>query len=259
LDQVCTPENVFENNLIAYNSHFEGYNPGNEVLLKCWDASEEIEATVFTTQYFNPYGDAWDENVFPYGEGQYSILEVNFFTPPNFQQIEISEGYSFISTHIIPENPYMLVVLETILNDNLDFVRNSQGQTLQKIGPDWVNGIGNWIVDEAYLVKMFSGDSFIIGGNIVDPLTPISLEIGYQFVSYFPENMVNALIAFETILGDNLDFIRNSQGSVLRKIGQNWVNGICETMPGEGYLVKMNAEDVLIYPNPTKDRKTIRF
>lgn len=259
LDQVCTPENVFENAFIAFNSHFEGYNPGNEVFYKCWDTSEEFEATVFTTQYFNPYGDAWNENVFPNGEGQYSMMEVNFFTPPNFQQIEISEGYSFISTHIIPENPDMLVVLEAILNDNLDFVRNSQGQTIQKIGPNWVNGIGNWIIDEAYLVKMYSEDSFIIGGNIVDPLTPIPLEIGYQFVSYFPEIPVNALIAFETILGNNLDFIRNSQGLVLRKIGPNWVNGIGHAMQGEGYLVKMNAEDVLIYPNPTKERKPIRF
>jgi uncharacterized protein (TIGR02145 family) len=164
------------------------------------------------------------------------------------QQIELSEGYSFISSRIIAPDPDMLVVLESILNDNLDFVRNSQGQVLRKIGPNWINGIGDWIIEEGYLVKMFAGDSFIIEGDVVDPVTPIPLELGYQFISYFPDTLLDALIAFETILGDDLDFIRNSQGEILRKIGPNWINGIGNCNPGEGYLVKMLAGDILIYP-----------
>ncbi len=164
------------------------------------------------------------------------------------QQIDLSEGYSFISSQIIPEDPDMLVVMASVLNENLDFIRNSQGQTLRKIGPNWVNGIGDWIIEEGYLVKMFSDDSFIIEGDVVDPVSPISLTTGFQFVSYFPDIQINALTAFETILGDDLDFIRNSQGQTLHKIGPNWVNGIGVCNPGEGYLVKMFADDVLIYP-----------
>ena len=247
LDQVCTPDNLFENVFTAYNSHYEGYNPGNEVFYKCWDESEEIEASIFSIQFYDPYGGAWTENIFPDGEGQYSIAEINFTTGQQ-QQIELQDGYSFISSHIIPENPDMLIVMASVLNDNLDFIRNSLGQVLRKIGPNWVNNIGNWIVDEGYLVKMFEGDSFVISGDVVDPVTPIPLEIGYQFVSYFPEIPVDALIAFETIISDNLDFIRNSQGHILREIGSNWVNGIGDCMSSEGYLVKMNADDILIYP-----------
>ena len=164
------------------------------------------------------------------------------------QQIEITEGYSFISSRIIAENPDMLVILESILNENLDFVRDSEGSMLRKIGPNWVNGIGDWIVDEGYLIKMFSDDSFIIEGNAIDPTSPIQLETGFQFVSYFPETTMDALLAFETILSENLEFIRNSQGAVLRKIGPNWVNGIGDCNPGEGYLIKMLAGETLIYP-----------
>ncbi|MCK5170709.1 MAG: hypothetical protein KAQ75_12590, partial [Bacteroidales bacterium] len=128
------------------------------------------------------------------------------------------------------------------------FIRNSQGQVLRKIGPNWVNGIGDWIIEEGYLVKMFTEDSFIIEGDAVDPVLPISLITGFQFVSYFPENPMDALSAFGSIIGDDLDFIRNSQGQVLRKIGPNWINGIGDCNPGEGYLVKMLAGDILIYP-----------
>jgi len=139
-------------------------------------------------------------------------------------------------------------VMADILNDNLDYVRNSLGQTLRKIGPNWVNGIGNWIVEEGYLVKMFADNSFSIEGLIVDPSTSISVEAGFQFVSCFPEAPMDALIAFETILNENLDYVRNSLGQTLRKIGPNWVNGIGDCIPEEGYLVKMFSEGEIVYP-----------
>jgi len=148
--------------------------------------------------------------------------------------------------------------LQELLDDNLSFVRNSSGQTLQKIGPNWVNGIGDWIVSEGYLVKMYAADSFSINGLIVDPATPIPVEQGFQFVSYFPETPMDALLAFETIVGIDLDFVRNSQGQTLRKIGPIWVNGIGDCQPGEGYLVKMFAEGEIIYPASAKSSgKTI--
>jgi len=142
--------------------------------------------------------------------------------------------------------------LNELLDNNLSFVRNSFGQTLQKIGPNWINGIGDWIVSEGYLVKMLAADSFIIDGSLIDPSTPIQVDAGFQFVSYFPENAMDATIAFESILNDDLDYIRNTHGQTLRKIGPIWVNGIGDCQSGEGYLVKMFSEGEIIYPSSTK-------
>jgi hypothetical protein len=61
LAQVCTPENQFDNVLLAFNtlaSGNPGYTPGNNVLFKCWDASLEIEIPDFEISFDNPYGDA---------------------------------------------------------------------------------------------------------------------------------------------------------------------------------------------------------
>jgi photosystem II stability/assembly factor-like uncharacterized protein len=186
-------------------------------------------------------------------DGTIADMGAFYFNQSQFtQEISLSMGYSFVSSHIIPENPDMTVVMADVINDKLDFVRNSQGQTLRKIGPNWVNGIGDWIVEEGYLVKMFANDSLTINGTLVDPATPIPVVTGFQFVSYFPETPMDALIAFETIIGDDLDFIRNSEGTMLRKIGPNWVNGIGDCQPGEGYLVKMFAEGEIIYPASAK-------
>ena len=194
-----------------------------------------IEACTFLDAEENPDNDCFEKSI-------HNSIQIND------QTFNLSEGYQFISSYINPYDPDMIVVMVDILNDNLGFVRNSQGQTLRKIGPNWVNGIGNWIIEEGYLVKMFGDDSFTIEGELVDPSTPIPLYAGYQFVSYLSTTSIDALEAFVSIIGDNLDFIRNSQGQTLRKIGPNWVNGIGDCNPDEGYLVKMFSEDILIYP-----------
>jgi serine protease len=165
---------------------------------------------------------------------------------PNNQTINISSGYQFVSTRIIPETPDMQFICNDIL-DNLDFVRNTSGQMLRKIGPLWINEIGDWITTEGYLFKMNNADELSILGDVLDPQTPISLIEGYQFISFLPENPVNALDAFTDVL-NNLDFVRNAAGFMLRKIGQMWINGIGDLNPGEGYLVKMINPDILIYP-----------
>ncbi|MBI9038430.1 MAG: PKD domain-containing protein [Bacteroidales bacterium] len=162
------------------------------------------------------------------------------------QQIQMNSGYSFVSSRIIPTNPDMMEVLEINL-ENIDFVRSTSGQMLRKIGPVWVNGIGDWISVEAYLFKINENDLLQIEGIEIDPQTNIELSEGYQLVSYLPDHSIDALTAFSNIL-DNLDFVRNTEGFMLRKIGPNWVNSIGNLIPGEGYLIKMDAAEVLIYP-----------
>jgi len=164
------------------------------------------------------------------------------------QEISLSAGYQFRSSNLSPVDPDMLIVLSDILNDNLDFVRDSEGNMLRKIGPNWVNGIGDWISVEGYLFKMNASETLTIEGTVTNPQTPIVLSEGFQFVSYLPENSMNALTAFENILSDNLEYVRDSDGNMLRKIGPNWVNGIGNCNSGEGYMIKMNTADVLVYP-----------
>ena len=165
------------------------------------------------------------------------------------QDYLLALGYQFISTRIIPEDQNMLNILSENL-ESLDFVRNTAGYMLRKIGPIWINGIGDWITTEGYLFKMNSDDELTISGEAIDPQTPIDLITGYQMISFLPETPVNTADAFSDVL-DNLDFIRNSAGLMFRKIGPVWINGIGDMQPCEGYLVKMNADDVLIYPETT--------
>ena len=129
---------------------------------------------------------------------------------------------------------------------NLDFVRNSAGFMLQKIGPNWINNIGDWVNTQGYLFKMSLADDLTIAGEAIDPQTPLELSTGYQIIGYLPDYLLNAEEVFEDVL-ENLEFVRNTAGLMFQKIGPNWVNSIGYIQPGEGYLVKMTADDILVY------------
>ncbi|MBI9039617.1 MAG: carboxypeptidase regulatory-like domain-containing protein [Bacteroidales bacterium] len=248
LTEVLIPENQYENVFIVWSTLISGepgYTPGNIYSFKCWDASEGIEVLNYDITFHDPYGDAYTGNVFPEDDGEYSIITADFVTTIT-QTYDLSIGYQFVSSRVIPEDQDMKEICTDIL-DNLGFVRNTAGNMLRKIGPMWINGIGDWITTEGYLFKMNISDSLIIEGVEIDPQTPINLSLGYQFISFLPDNPVNALTAFNGVL-DNLAFVRNSEGNMLRKIGPMWINGIGNLNPEEGYLVKMNAPDILIYP-----------
>ena len=171
-----------------------------------------------------------------------TTVDFNLLTSQTYNLVE---GYQMVSSHMIAENPDMQNILEGIL-DNLDFVRNSDGYMLRKIGPNWINSIGDWVTTEGYLFKMNNADSFEISGEAINVSTPIELSTGYQIISYLPPQPLDCEVVFMYIL-DNLDFVRNTGGYMLQKIGPNWINNIANMQPGEGYLVKMNNADELIY------------
>ena len=226
----------------------------------CFSQSNELEVIATSGDYFEEAGISLSWTL---GE---TIIETfsneNFILTQGFQQKMTSQtesqeymfstGYQFVSSRIIPENPNMLYVLENILNENLDFVRNSAGNMLRKIGPVWVNGIGDWITTEGYLFNMNGPDNLTISGLTINPQTQINLFTGYQIISFLPDEQQNTSDVFENIL-ESLDFVRNTSGNMFRKIGPVWVNGIGNMQPGEGYLVKMNANDILIYPEEVKN------
>ncbi|MBI9037004.1 MAG: hypothetical protein JEY97_02620 [Bacteroidales bacterium] len=142
-------------------------------------------------------------------------------------------------------------LLEDLLFDgSLEFVRNSAGQMFHKVGWYWVNNIGNWNTGEGYLFYMNSPVEISIEGELFDPTIPLNLDEGYQFAPFYYTEYMDVLQASSEIL-DNLDFIRNTEGLMLTKIGPHWINNIGDFRYGEAYLIKMNNAAELVYVTDT--------
>jgi hypothetical protein len=258
ISEVLSESNQLKNYITAWSTLYngDGFRAGNPYTFKCWDISEQKEFTCINPAFSNPYSDAYTGNTFPDGDGNYSIVSLDFVTRVK-QAIALSSGYQFVSLNLHPEHTEMTNVLATIL-DNLDFVKDSNGNMLRRMGPNWVNNIGSWKITDGYLIRMNTNCTLNVEGLPLESGTTIPLKTGYQFVAYLLTEPENTLVSFSEIL-DNLEFAKDSNGSLLRKMGPNWVNNIGDLKPGEGYLLKMNVEDVLSYNKevPMKRKKNI--
>ncbi len=185
-----------------------------------------------------------------------NLTSTLYFSLTATQTLTVEQGFQFISSRVIPVDPDLEIVAQEIINEDLIYIRNSQGYMLRKIGSVWVNGIGDWITSEGYFIKASASGQFTIEGSTLANTTPIEISQGFQFVSYLPFSEIDALDAFNSIISDNLIYIRNSEGLMLSKIGPNWVNGIGDCIPGEGYLTKILSDDTLIYPFNCGDQFT---
>ncbi|MFZ4707778.1 MAG: HYR domain-containing protein, partial [Bacteroidales bacterium] len=164
------------------------------------------------------------------------------------QNINLIGGASrFYSSYIQPADLNFKNIMTDVL-DNLSIAKNSTGATLRKVGVNWINGIGNWVVTEGYSIRMNGNDVLTVCGQRVPYNTPIALSAATtKFVAYLHDVNMNAVTAFASIL-PNMAIAKNSTGATLRKVGANWINGIGNLIPGEGYSVRMNTAGTLVYP-----------
>ena len=248
LSEVLTPANQLANAMVAFSTlnTGSGYVAGDPVTFKCFDVSAGVEISNFEAAYGDPFGGAWTQPYFPSADAEYSFASLNFHSFLT-QSINLNvAGFQYVSSYLVPQNPNMKTICTNILN-NLDYVKNNAGLMLRKIGPNWVNGIGNWNPVESYVFKMKGQATLNIYGFKIDPLTQFNFVTGFQFVSYIHDYPMDAKVAFTSILS-KLNYVKNTAGLMLRKIGPNWVNGIGNLKPGEGYIVNMKNASTFTYP-----------
>lgn len=262
-----TPGNATNQDMRAYSelNNSDGYAPGNDYSFKLYDRDKDQTFALPEVTLSDPNNEgAYTGNVFPSGMAPFSYAKLDFFSNVDIE-FQLQEGYQLISSRVETDNMDMGNIFSgSGIWSDLEFVRNEDGLPFRQINGTWVNNIGDWKVTEGYLVKMSGSFTHTITGTPVNPQKKIYLKKGYNIISYLPATPMNADVAF-TDIQDNLDFVRNSEGKHYWEIGGQWVNNIGNLELGEGYLVKMSAEDSLVYPttkgalNNTDDQKPQHF
>jgi len=106
------------------------------------------------------------------------------------------------------------------------------------------NNIPGWNFAEGYMIKMDDADELAISGMAVAPNDAIALRAGWQIVSYFPRDPIDAIVALSG-LGENLVMAKDGAGRFYNP-AFNFSN-MGDMVPGQGYLVKVNEIGELIY------------
>jgi len=170
-------------------------------------------------------------------------LQVGEGGGPEEMVIELNNSWNMVSTYLQPDpDDVRIVTAELVETGTLILMKNTIGQFYN---PQFnFNNIPGWVVSEGYLIKMDGDDELTVNGMPVAPDDPIALRSGWQIVSYFPREPIDAVVALSG-LGENLLMAKDGSGHFYNP-AFNFSN-IGDMIPGQGYLIKVNDEGELIY------------
>ena len=217
----------------------EGFGPGEEFVWKIWRCSDSTECFAIANYKGPPI--VPDTSFFVLnGTSLVSSISSSLIES---QDISLPQGWSLVSTYIeaiepdidsllLSLSPYVIIVKDGMAHIYWPFFG--------------LNSIGDILPVNGYQIKMSVSQVVSIEGYAVIPqLTSISLPQGWSIIGYLRKTpgLVDDMLG--SIVGE-IVIVKNGTGQVF------WpsfsLNTIGNMNPGEGYQIKMNSQQILVYP-----------
>jgi len=157
--------------------------------------------------------------------------------------VSIDAGWSIISMPLIPWSIDIFEIFNPMLeNDNLSLLKDDQGRFFV---PAWdYNNIPAYNFKAGYLINLEESVELVIPGYEMLSVYPFLVPIGWSTCAYFPEDTVEARVAFHQFVSEDDD--GSITGLIIAKDdeGRFYLPEIdfCNMPPltrGEGYQIKM--------------------
>ena len=162
------------------------------------------------------------------------------------QNLDFIVGWNWFSLNIVSSDMAMNSVLASLGSD-ATFIKNQSGYANYYDDFGWY-GLDTFEITSMYMIDVSTTSTLTVEGSPVDPLMEISLMEGWNWVSYLPQLTVDINFALESI-EPNGTFIKNQTSYANYYDDFGWY-GIEFMNPGDGYMLLMNTEDVLVYNIP---------
>jgi uncharacterized protein (TIGR02145 family) len=223
----------------------EGFDIGEPINWRMWDSSEsqeyDADSVIFDSSPWLSDGTYFIANGM---SGMLSLSASGLANPVTVRhEIWLTSGWSIISTYLQPIEADISAMLAPVVTD-VSIVKDWNGQAYW---PQYgVNLIGDVLPGHGYQIKMINGDSLSVFGSMIEPdTTQIILPSSWSILGYVrstPASIVEMISPIVT----NVSIIKDWNGQAYWP--QYGVNLIGDIEPGQGYLIKMLAQDTLIYP-----------
>ena len=228
----------------------DGYTIGNEATFRIWDASED-NITVFTEATFSS-----GSNVFVMSAT--SVFNLSGDNPIN-QTISLETGWNIISFTAEPENPSLMAIVDPLITaGTLLKVQDEGGNAIEELVFGWIDEIGAMKATEGYKIKVTENTELNILGKPVGTSVDIPLMSGWNIMGYPFVSGQAALTALDPLISaGNLLKVQDEAGNAIEELFFGWVDEIVDFLPGEGYMIKTNANTTLTINGINKGRFVI--
>lgn len=159
-------------------------------------------------------------------------------------RIALRAGWNMISSFVAPDEAALLPLLQQ-LGETAVVLRDDLGRLV--VPATSTNPVGDWQAEEGYQLKVTADTSLLIVGSRLDPaVTPISLQSGWQMISYL-RTQPGAVGEQLAAIAEELELVKNNAGRVF--IPAFGIDDIGTLLPGQGYRLKVSAATSLLYPS----------
>jgi hypothetical protein len=167
------------------------------------------------------------------------------------QTLTFKTGWNIFSTpNLLNPAGIETVFQPFITNNSLVKIQDEEGNTMEDWGifGGWKNNIGDISAAEGYKIKVNRDDTLSVSGSPVTYPFAIPLKKGWNIAGYPQQtdfsgmNLVQQLADKGTLIK-----VQDEGGNSIEDWGifGSWTNNIGNFMPGEGYTIKVSADDTL--------------
>jgi hypothetical protein len=170
------------------------------------------------------------------------------------QNIALAGGWNIISANVLPANLNLLDLFQTLIaNQQLNKVMDESGNAIENFGAfgGWSNSIGNMEYTEGYKVHVSEACNLIFEGSPIQSPSNISLNAGWNIISYPNSSPQDAMNLFQPLIDQNtLKKVMDESGKTIENFADfgGWKNNIGNMLPGKGYKVNVTSNSTLNIP-----------
>ncbi len=167
------------------------------------------------------------------------------------QAVPLIVGWNIFSTNTLPNPADLLELLEPlILSGQFVKVQDEQGRSIENLGTlgGWTNMIGDLSAEEGYKIKVTGNCNPAFTGRPVPLPFEIPLTAGWNIIGFPGVTAVDGLKVVQQLIDrKTLVKVQDEAGASIEDLSPfgSWVNNIGTFGPGEGFKVKVNADEVL--------------
>jgi hypothetical protein len=162
---------------------------------------------------------------------------------PVTQQLALTEGWSGISSYLIPDTPAIAPLFEPVI-DHLVILMNDEGI----YWPDAnLNTLVEWNYESGYVLKLDQEEMLSIEGIIKHPADPVSIPPGWSLMPV----RNTCLVHIDSVFGgvDGVSLIKEISGTKLYWPAMQ-INTLEYLVPGEAYQILNSGNQTIVLEMP---------
>lgn len=220
---------------------------------------EEVEFVLFNADDCTECAIDGDLTVMGFGE-EYGTFDAPLMLEADCDagtlEVELMEGWNYVSTNLIPDNYAISSLFEDALDGSLLKVLGDDvfalGQSYTPGIPSVFNSLQMHSDAAGYVIKVDADGIWTSSGTALDAAsTPLDLNEGWNIIGYVPQQAMpveDALSSIEGLVGTVID---GQNGTVWNPSNPNEFNSLLDMEPGRSYWVRMLEAATLTYPEAT--------